>query len=223
MELTVIITAGGIGKRMNSSIPKQFLLLRNRPLLMHTIDLFHKFDPQAQIIITLPSDWWKHWSLLCKKYDFRVPITLIKGGIERYDSIKNALPKAKGEIIAVHDGVRPLASFATIEQAILLARQKGSGIPVLPLKESIRKGDVHLNSAQNRNDFFTVQTPQCFKSAILKKAYEQNFSASITDDASLVEQSGSPIFLTEGNEENIKITTPFDLQIAEFYLKNTSG
>lgn len=217
MQYTVIITAGGIGKRMQSNIPKQFLVLDELPVLMHTISVFHNWDNDAQIIVTLPKDWWFYWEELIQKYNFEIPYTLIAGGIERYDSIKNALVKAKGEYIAVHDGVRPLIDSDTITRVVELAKQKGSAIPVMPLKESLRKGTVNRNSARNRHEYYTVQTPQCFRKEILHDAYQQPFTPNVTDDSYLVEQIGQPIFLVEGSEFNLKITTPVDMKIAELF------
>lgn len=220
MKTTVIITAGGIGKRMGTAVPKQFLLLKGKPLLMHTINCFHDYDTDLQILVTLPSAWWEYWQELCQKHQFTIPHILVEGGMERYDSVKNALNSAAGEIIAVHDGVRPLVNSATIRNCIKLAQEKGAAVPVLPLKESLRKGNFTESNAQNRSEFFSVQTPQCFKSELLIDAYHLPFSEHITDDASLVEKAGFPIFLTLGNEENIKITTPMDLKIGEVLINN---
>jgi 2-C-methyl-D-erythritol 4-phosphate cytidylyltransferase len=215
VKQTFIITAGGIGKRMNSSIPKQFILLDGKPILMRTIEVFYSFNPQAQLLLTLPKDWWEYWVELCNTYSFSIKVELIEGGIERYDSIKNALSKVTGELVAIHDGVRPLVSIETIESALNCAAQNGSAVPVVQLKESLRQTTKDSSAAVDRSQFYLVQTPQCFQLGILRKAYELPFSSTITDDASLVEKSGAKIHLTEGNEENIKITTPSDLKIAE--------
>ena len=131
MKTTIIITAGGIGKRMGADIPKQFLPLRNRPILMHAIECFYQYDKHLQVLVTLPSDWWEFWQELCRKHTFFIPHVLIEGGIERYDSIKNALSRATGDIIGVHDGVRPLVSSTTLRNCFKLAHQKGSAVPVL--------------------------------------------------------------------------------------------
>jgi 2-C-methyl-D-erythritol 4-phosphate cytidylyltransferase len=214
MKTTIIITAGGIGKRMGSATPKQFLLLGGKPVLMYSIERF-AFLNDSQLLVTLPSDWWTYWQELCQKHNFTIPHVLVEGGVERYDSIKNALTRATGDIIAVHDGVRPLVSETMIENCLSLAYKNGTAVPVLPLKESIRKGTLEESTSQNRSDFYTVQTPQCFQRDVLLKAYQLPFSSDITDDASLVEKAGFPIFLTLGNEENIKITTPMDLKMGE--------
>jgi 2-C-methyl-D-erythritol 4-phosphate cytidylyltransferase len=215
---TVIVTAGGIGTRMNSDIPKQFLLLGGTPILMHTIKKFYAFDSTMEILVTLPKDWWPYWKDLCVTHNFKIPLTLIEGGKERYHSVQKAVQVAKGEIIAVHDAVRPLVSNQTIQNAFQLAKEEGSGIPVLPLKESIRKKSIDGNKAVYRNEYVLVHTPQCFCSDWLKDAYNQPFTNEFTDDASVVEKSGNPIHLSSSNEENIKITTPNDLKIAGLFI-----
>lgn len=212
---TIIITAGGIGKRMNSTIPKQFLELNGTPILMHSIQRFHDYNSDIQILITLPSDWIPFWKELCQKHDFNIEHQLVDGGIERYDSIKNALSLSNGEVIGVHDGVRPLVSTETISRCFSGVKDKKACIPFLPMKESIRKIEKNQSSALIRSEYVTVQTPQCFERELLINAYKQPFHEGITDDASLVEEFGEEIQLIEGNEENIKITSKTDLLIAE--------
>ena len=222
MKKTVIITAGGSGKRMGNDIPKQFLLLNNKPILQYSIEAFYNYDPTIQIILTLPKEWIPFWKDLCLKNQFLLNYEIVEGGKERYYSIKNALKISKGELIAIHDGVRPLVSLKIIENTFQQAFELGSSIPVIQLTDSIRK----LNSTSTRNksksvlrkDFVLVQTPQTFKSTIIKHAYNQVFHEGITDDASLVEQLGQEIFMTEGEVNNLKITTPLDLKIASFFL-----
>ena len=218
LKRTAIITAGGIGKRMNSDIPKQFLLLGGTPILMHAIQRFYTFDNSIEILVTLPKDWWEYWKELCEKYDFQIPFQLIEGGKERYHSVQRAVQVAKGEVIAVHDGARPLVDNQTIQKAFQLAEEKGSGIPVVSLKESIRRQTKDGNEAVNRKDYVLVHTPQCFRSEWLKEAYQLSYSDTFTDDASVVEKSGKPINFSASNEENIKITTPNDLKIAALFL-----
>jgi 2-C-methyl-D-erythritol 4-phosphate cytidylyltransferase len=147
-------------------------------------------------------------------------VQLIEGGKERYHSVQKAVLAAKGELIAVHDGVRPLVSNKTILNAFQLAKEKGSGIPVVSLKESIRKQSKDDNKSVNRKEYVLVHTPQCFRSEWLKEAYKQPYSDEFTDDASVVEKSGKVIHLSGSNEENIKITTPNDLKIAELFLNS---
>ncbi len=216
---SIIITAGGIGKRMGSSIPKQFIEVAGIPLLMHTINCFYSFNSDCQIIITLPEDWKEFWNQLIKKHSFKVPHLVVEGGIERYDSIKNALSKCENEIVGVHDGVRPLVSHATIQRCLQLAQEKGTAIPTLTLKESLRKINEDKTESVERKNYLSVQTPQFFTKEIIEKAYEIPFHMAITDDASLIEEAGFTIEITEGNEENIKVTTPFDLQIINLFIK----
>lgn len=215
MKNTFIITAGGIGKRMGSTTPKQFLLIRNKPVLMHAIERFHEADSTAQIVITLPEDWVSYWNDLCQQHNFSVQHQIVSGGVERYDSIKNAIQVATGDIISIHDGVRPFVSKQTILNCIQTAIEKGNAIPYLPIKESIRKVSKETNMTVLRSDYVLIQTPQCFQIELIKRAYSLPFHEQITDDASLVEELGEPIHLVLGNEENIKITTPFDLKIGE--------
>lgn len=217
MQKSVIITAGGIGKRMGAKVPKQFLKIGEFPILYLTLKRFYDYDSTAQLIITLPEDWIPFWEELIKAYP-AIPHTIISGGVERYDSIKNALKECMGRLVAVHDGVRPFVSSTTLENTFKLAQEKGSAIPVLPLKESLRVINGERSAAVKRADYVAVQTPQVFSKEILSKAYELPFTTDITDDASLVEKSGEKIHLTNGNEENIKITSPLDLKLAEFLM-----
>lgn len=219
MSFSVIITAGGIGKRMGTEVPKQFLEVAGTPILMHTIQCFHKFDTNCQIIITLPQDWKSFWDELILKHSFKVPHVIVDGGIERYDSIKNALSICKFDMIAVHDGVRPLVSQETIQRCLILANEKGSAIPTLPIKESVRKMEGDNTKSVERKDYLTVQTPQFFNAQMLKNGYKIAFHTGITDDASLVEEAGYTVNITSGNEENIKITTPIDLKIVSLLIK----
>ena len=211
-ENTIIITAGGIGKRMGGDIPKQFLLLGDTPILMQTIACFYTFDTHAQLLVTLPEEWKSYWKELCDKHQFTVPHTLISGGKERYHSIQLALEHATGKFVAVHDGVRPNVSQETIQRCFVSARNTGSGIPVLEITESLRELlPDGTSKAVVRSNFRSVQTPQVFERSLLEKAYKLPFHAGITDDASLVEEAGFTISLVEGNVENIKITTRGDL------------
>ena len=218
IEKTVIITAGGIGKRMNSDLPKQFIEIDEKSILAHTIACFHAYDSEIQILVTLPSEWIEYWNKWCFTKSFNIKHQIIEGGNERYHSIKNALNLAKGSLIAIHDGVRPLVSTETIAKAFELANEKGNAVPVFPIKESIRFIKSNETNSLDRNNYFIVQTPQVFSADLLRKAYERNFHDFITDDASLVEELGEKIYTFEGNEENIKITTPFDLSLMSIFL-----
>ena len=222
MERSIIITAGGIGKRMGGNQPKQFLMLAGKPVLMHTIERLHAFDPTAQLIITLPQEHISSWEILVHQFSFPIQHEIVAGGKERFHSIQNALPFCKGNIIAVHDGVRPFVSNETLVQLFSTVLEKKAVIPVVLPKESMRKVDGEESHAVERSAYRIVQTPQVFTAEILRKAYEQPFTDFITDDASLVEQLGVKIHLVEGNEENIKLTTPIDLVLGELILKNKS-
>ena len=213
---TVIIVAGGKGERMQTDIPKQFIELKSRPILMHTIDVFIQYNNQIDVIVVLPETQIENWSLLCKKHAFETKHRVVAGGSVRFESVRNGLKIASDSgFIAVHDGVRPLVSQTTIEACFREAWISGAAIPVVLPVESIRQIKGDENVAVNRDLFRLVQTPQVFEANILKKAYKQEFNSIFTDDASVVEASGVKISLVEGNRENIKITTPFDLKLAE--------
>ena len=218
-KFSIIITAGGIGKRMGGDLPKQFLELNNLPMLMHTIRVFHDFDSSAQLILTLPTEWQEYWSNLCANHHFEIPHQVVDGGKERFHSIQNALNYCEGEYVAIHDGVRPLVNQKTLMNCWKAVQEFDAVIPVLDLKESLRKVGESESNSVNRSEFRIVQTPQCFKKDILLVAYQKSFHEGITDDASLVEEAGYVIHLVEGNEQNIKITTPTDLRFADFLLK----
>ena len=217
----VIIVAGGSGTRMQSQEPKQFLPLAGKAILHHTIEAFHKYDPTFKYIVALPKEYieyWKSHSALKKVPGEQI---LVEGGLERFYTVKNALEHVKGPgIVMIHDGVRPLVDSQVIRNTYEVASIRGAAIPVISLNESIRKTDGTSNYALNRNDYKLVQTPQCFKTEILINAYKQNFSTEFTDDASVVEKTGQKIFLVDGNSENIKITSPQDLLIAEALMKD---
>lgn len=212
----VIITAGGTGSRMKSDVPKQFILLKGRPILMHSIDRFFNFNNDLNIIISLPEEFILYWKNLCEKYKFTIKHTVVKGGTTRFASIKNALQEVKNVgLVAVHDGVRPLVSGKTIENTYKTARLKENAVASRDIVFSIRRTDEIKNIAVNRSNYKEIQTPQTFQSELLKKAYNSEFEERFTDDATVVEKMGVSINLVEGNSENIKITTKNDLKIAE--------
>lgn len=219
MDISVIITAGGTGKRMGGDIPKQFMEVAGKPILFHTIQLFHDFDPSAQILVTLPESWLNYWEELINTYQFDVPHHVISGGEERFHSIKNALQYCDEHFVLVHDGVRPLVSQETLQRCVTALEDYDAVVPVIPVKESLRKVEDRKSEAVIRADYSIVQTPQCFEKSLLEDAYAQEYHAGITDDASLVEQNGGVIHSVAGNDENIKITTPMDLVLAEALLK----
>ncbi len=214
-----IIVAGGSGKRMGSEIPKQFIEVAGKPILMHTIEAFYNTDSTIKFIVVLPEDQHAYWSQLIEKYNFKIDHIIAKGGNERFFSVKNGLSHIKiNSLVAVHDGVRPLVSSATINDCFAMAERQGTSIPIVTTTESIRKVNDGESIAVDRSKYFMVQTPQVFTSELIMKAYEQPFSPLFTDDASVVEQNGNKIHLVEGNPENIKITRPMDLKIAEVLL-----
>lgn len=216
---SIIITAGGIGKRMGVKLPKQFMLINERPLLMYTIEQFYDFDSKVQIILTLPQEWQNYWENLIQENDFRIPHWIVDGGKERYHSVKNALQLCNGDYVMVHDGVRPLVDFDTIKTCAVEVQRKKAVVPVVPISESMRIIDGEFTKSVDRSNYRLVQTPQCFETKLLKKAYERDYHSGITDDASLVEESGVKIYTVEGNLENIKITTRADLSYAQYLLK----
>lgn len=218
----IIIVAGGKGLRMGGDIPKQFLPIGGMPVLMRTIDSFVAYDCNIHIIVVLPTDQQNYWAELCKKYSFKVPHQIANGGETRFHSVKNGLalvPNSTNCVVGVHDGVRPFASRATIGDAYDTASQKGTAIPVTDCIDSLRQITEDGNKAEDRSRYKLVQTPQVFKADLLHNAYKQDFTPMFTDDASVVEYAGHTVELTQGNRENIKITTPFDLMVAEALLK----
>jgi 2-C-methyl-D-erythritol 4-phosphate cytidylyltransferase len=220
MTKTIIITAGGTGKRMGSSIPKQFIEINGLPILMHTINQFYSFDSQIEIIVVLPEMHLLTWKKLLKKHQFPVCHHIVSGGKERFHSIKNGLELATGKLIGVHDAVRPFVSQKVIKNCFEALSEHKAVIPVVDLKESIRKVENQQSFAVDRSVYKIVQTPQCFRSDVIKKAYLQPYSINFTDDASVVEKLGTPIHLVNGNDTNIKITTPVDLEFASLIIKS---
>ena len=216
---TVIIVAGGTGKRMQADIPKQFIELKSKPILMHTIEVFVKYNHHINIIVVLPENQMVVWKQMCEEHNFNIVHQTIAGGVTRFDSVKNGLELAPDEgLVAVHDGVRPLVSVQTIHRCFEMAERTGTAIPVIDIVESIRKVEENDNEAVDRNLYKAVQTPQVFEAQILKAAYRQDYVPTFTDDASVVEAFGHKISIVEGNKENIKITTPLDLGIGELFL-----
>ncbi len=216
----VIIVAGGNGARMNTPVPKQFLKLDGRPILMHTINKFTETDPNIEIIIVIPQEQVQHWESLCQEHGFHKPVKIAFSGESRFASVKNGLDLVtEDSIVGVHDAVRPLVSSKTIIAAYKAAEMYGNAIPGVPINDSIRQIESTRSIALDRSRYCAIQTPQCFRSDILKKAYEQDYKYTFTDDATVVEAMGEHIRLVDGNTENLKITGPKDLIIAEALLK----
>lgn len=221
MDKTVIIVAGGMGKRMQSPVPKQFMMLGGKPVIFHTIDKFLQYDASLKFIIALPEENLSTWQTLCNQVGFTIPVIIAKGGKTRFHSVFSALQyTGQNELIAVHDAVRPLVSVETIAKVFEAAKNSGAAIPVIPPSESLRRITSNGNFPVNREEYVIVQTPQVFHASVIHKAYQQEYNTLFTDDASVVQKAGYPITLVEGNPENIKITSPADLKIAEFYLQN---
>jgi 2-C-methyl-D-erythritol 4-phosphate cytidylyltransferase len=216
MNLHVIIVAGGSGTRLGSPVPKQFLELAGKPVLMHTIERFRDYDPVIKIITVIPGNHLASWKDLVEKYSFTIPHLIVKGGMSRFHSVKNGLEHVEGPgIVAIHDGVRPLVSIGTIRRCFDTARELGNAVPVIPSPDSLRMIDADGKSVViDRQQVMQVQTPQVFETGIIRSAYRQEYAAGFTDDATVIERKGTRINLVEGNRENIKITNPGDLQIA---------
>lgn len=218
MKKFAVIVAGGSGTRMGTEMPKQFLLLAEKPILMHTLLKFqHEVD---ELILVLPELQKEYWKNLCIKHQFEVSIRIVNGGNSRFESVKNGLAAIEENgIVAIHDAVRPFVSADIIRGAFATAKAKGNAVVAIPLKDSIREIKDNENKAVDRTLFRLIQTPQCFEVNFLKKAYEQTEKTTFTDDASVAESMGAKIYLTVGSNDNIKITTPADLTIGEAILK----
>ena len=205
---------------MGNDIPKQFLPIGDLPVLMHTINRFISYNSTMKIVLVLPSDQFAYWKALCRRHNFKTLHLLVEGGDTRYQSVKNGLNEVDDAgLVAVHDGVRPFVSRDTMHRCFHAAGLSGAAIPVGQMVESIRKLVGDKSEMRFRDSYRTVQTPQTFRGSVLKHAYKLPFSPEFTDDASVVEAAGYDITLVEGNPENIKITSPFDLVIADALLK----
>jgi len=218
MKKYAIIVAGGKGLRMNTELPKQFIPVNGKPLLMLTLEAFYRYDNEIELILVLPVSQQEYWHSICRQYNFALSHKIADGGETRFHSVKNGLmliSDLEESLIAIHDGVRPFVNQKTISEAFKCAEKYGSAVPAIDSVDSVRQLTDNGNVALDRTKLKMIQTPQVFKSSILKEAYLQEYTPSFTDDASVVEKYGHSILLTEGNRENIKITTSFDLCIAE--------
>ena len=214
----VIIVAGGKGLRMGSDIPKQFLPIGGKPVLMRTLERFREYAADLQIILVLPKAQQDYWQNLCQEYAFDIDYQLADGGETRFHSVQHGLaliPDDVEGVVGVHDGVRPFPSIEVIRRCYETARTAKAVIPVIPVVETVRHLEGEGSVTVPRNDYRLVQTPQCFDIQLLKAANRQPYNDGFTDDASVVESYGQSITLVEGNRENIKITTPYDMKIAE--------
>ena len=220
MKKHVIIVAGGKGLRMGGEIPKQFLPIGGKPVLMRTIEAFYAYDASIHVILVLPISQQSYWKELCNIYQFELPHEIANGGETRFHSVKNGLALVGGEgIVGVHDGVRPFVSQEVIARCYSEAEAKHAVIPVIGVVETVRRLDGEDSVTVPRDKYKLVQTPQVFNVALLQEAYNQGFTDMFTDDASVVEALGERVHLVEGNRENIKLTTPFDLKLAEMLIE----
>lgn len=224
MEKYVIIVAGGQGLRMGADLPKQFIPIDGKPVLMYTLESFHNYDDTLEIVLVLPEQHQDYWNMLCKEIGCTITHHIVSGGETRFHSVRNGLnflseeigicPELNKAIIAVHDGVRPFPGRDVIDNCFSTAEQEGNAVPVIPIVDSLREITDTGSRPVDRSHFYVVQTPQVFHSDSLMNAYKQAFNPDFTDDASVVEAMGETINIVPGNRENIKITTPFDLLIA---------
>ena len=216
MKKHIVIVAGGKGLRMGGEIPKQFLPICGKPVLMRTLEAFHAYDSAIHIILVLPVSQQAYWKELCAEYHFALPHDVADGGETRFHSVMNGLAKVEGEgLVGVHDGVRPFVSQEVIARCYEEAAEKKAVIPVIGVVETVRQLVDGESVPVPRDQYKLVQTPQVFDVALLRKAYHQEYTDMFTDDASVVEALGEKVHLVEGNRENIKLTTPFDLKLAE--------
>ncbi len=223
MNEHVIVVAGGHGLRMGTEIPKQFLLMKGLPVLMHTINRFVQYNQHINVVLVLPALHFEYWNDLCRQYAFAIPHKMAQGGITRFHSVVNGLKEVPdGGITAIHDGVRPFVSVETIKSCFEMAKEFGAAIPVTEPVESLRRIVGNESVACIREEYRMVQTPQVFETLLLKKCYQQTWLPAFTDDASVVEAAGHKIMMVTGNRENIKITSPLDMLVGEAVLTDNS-
>ncbi len=196
---------------MNNNLPKQFLLLNNTPVLFHVFNSF-LFLNNIEFTLVVSEQYVDYWGKLCLEYEFNIPHKIVVGGSTRFHSVQNGLKKIpNNSLVLIHDGVRPLVSQKTILNVYKLAAEKGNAIPAIGINESVRSVGSYGSKVLNRNDLRIIQTPQAFSSTLIKNAYKQSYNVHFTDDASVIESFGEKVNITDGNIENIKITTSFDL------------
>lgn len=206
---------------MQSNLPKQFMVIQDKPILVHTMERFRNYNPSIEIIVAMNPEYIGYWEDLSRTFNIDIPHQLVEGGIERFHSVKNGLSSivAKDGIVGIHDAVRPLVSHETIGRCYHVAREKGNAVPVIQPADTLRVVSDGSSQTVDRNTYRIVQTPQCFEIEILRKAYAQEYRPSFTDDASVVETMGEQIHLVQGNRENIKITDQEDVRMATFLLQ----
>ena len=216
MKKHIVIVAGGKGLRMGGDIPKQFLPVCGKPVLMRTLEAFHTFDAAIHIVLVLPVSQQAYWKELCREYQFELSHEIADGGETRFHSVKNGLALVEGDgLVGVHDGVRPFVSQEVIARCYEEAARCKAVIPVIDVVETVRHLTEEGSETVPRDRYKLVQTPQVFDVALLRRAYQQEYTDLFTDDASVVEALGEKVCLVMGNRENVKLTTPFDLKLAE--------
>lgn len=221
MNKYVVIVAGGKGLRMGTEIPKQFLQLLGKPVLMHTISAFNNWNPKINIIVVLPESQQDYWKQLIQTHNFNIPHQITTGGETRFHSVSNGLNLVPlNTLVGIHDAVRPLVSKDSITRCFDEAEQQGNAIPFIPINDSLRILEEDKNKILDRSKVVSIQTPQVFQSTIIKTAFDTPYQDFFTDDASVLEYQGHQINLVKGNPKNIKITTPSDLNIAEILIGN---
>ncbi|KPQ17303.1 MAG: 2-C-methyl-D-erythritol 4-phosphate cytidylyltransferase IspD [Algoriphagus marincola HL-49] len=226
MQKAAVLVAGGRGTRMGAPISKQYLPIAGLPILMHTLSVFHQVDSAIELILVIPKDDFAYWNELCEKFQFQIPHQLVAGGNSRFQSVKNGISAISFEegLVAIHDGVRPFVNVSVIQESFEKAAEKGSAVAVIALKDSIRKlSDDGKNFYQERQYFRLVQTPQTFDLKRIRKAFQVTELPQFTDDATVYEHQGWEVTLISGNPENIKITTPEDMDYAEYLAEKRSG
>jgi 2-C-methyl-D-erythritol 4-phosphate cytidylyltransferase len=223
MKTIALIVAGGSGTRMESNLPKQFLLLAEKPILMHTIEAFYNSGVN-QIILVLPQSQIEFWNQLCQTHQFTIQHQIVAGGATRFESVQNGLHHCNNnDLVAIHDGVRPFINKEIIINSFETAAQKGNAVAAVRLKDSIRKVELLGNKNVNRDNYYLIQTPQTFKAQLIKEAYAAQDHVNFTDDASVLESNGNAINLIAGDYKNIKITTPEDLLVGEAFIINKTS
>ncbi len=219
----VVIVAAGKGQRMLQSLPKQFIPIAGKPILVHSIEKFLKFDPSIEVVLVLNEDYLTTWKKIHQEYLHKIAIEVAYGGKERYHSVSSGLDSVRSsEFVAIHDAVRPCVSIETIQRAFEAAGEHGSGIPAVPLKDSIRKVDEAHSEVVERSQFRMVQTPQTFRYRLIKEAYSGPIAETVTDDATVYESCHGEVHLVMGDYQNLKITTQEDLLFAETLLNKNS-
>lgn len=233
MKKFILIVAGGKGLRMGGDLPKQFIPFEGKPVLMHTLEAFRRWDASARLVVVLPASDQAYWEMLCREIGSPAPHRLATGGETRFDSVRSGLtvveeetreaPENEEILVGVHDGVRPFVPAEVVEACFQEAARSGAAVPVVPMIDSLREGDAERSRPVDRNRYFAVQTPQVFSLALLREAYRQPFSPQFTDDASVVEARGAKVKMVAGSRENIKLTTPFDLLLAEAMFRSKTS